>query len=66
MTPTIMRGMNSQQGVKNHNAKLTPEMVYDIRNLYKKGSITQKELAAIFGVTQSQISRIVRANRWLA
>lgn len=47
---------NTRRGL---NTKLADHEVEDIRNLYAQGGIFQRQLAAIYGVTQSQISVIV-------
>ena len=44
-------------------SKLTQEQVYKIRALYKTG-VFQRLLAERFRTTQSNISRIVRGERW--
>jgi predicted XRE-type DNA-binding protein len=38
--------------------------VHQIRQLYAAGGVTQAQLASSFGVSQPQISRIVRERRW--
>jgi hypothetical protein len=50
-------------GEKNGRSKLTSSRVAEIRARYKKGA-RQVYLAAIFGVKQAQISRIVRGESW--
>lgn len=54
----------SIRGESVNTAKLTAEQVFEIRTLYKEGDISQTELAAIFGVDQTQISRIVLGQAW--
>lgn len=44
-------------------AKLTPEMVSEARRLYATG-VAQTEIARLFGVHSSSISRAVRGERW--
>lgn len=44
--------------------KLTAENVREIRAIYARGGITQKELAKQFGMGQSQIARIVLRQTW--
>lgn len=46
------------------SAKLTAVQVEQIRQRYSVGGIYQHELAAIYGVNQQQISRIVNYKRW--
>ena len=45
-------------------AKLTNEQVTEIRTLYEAGGITQKELAKRYGVSISQICKIVNGYYW--
>ena len=42
-----------------HVPDITVERAAEIKTLYERGEITQKELGAMFGVHQSQISRIL-------
>jgi NUMOD4 motif-containing protein/HNH endonuclease len=51
-------------GNQHHKAKLTDSDVINIRQLYSSEIHTQKELAQIFGVTQTNISIIVRGEGW--
>ena len=55
---------NQVRGVEVGNAKLTREDVLEIRRLYATGNYYYRELAETFGVSQSQIGRIVRFQRW--
>ena len=60
------KGRNSPRtGTNNGRARLTPEQVDLIRVGYRAGAL-QRELARRFGVDQTQISRIVRGERWCA
>lgn len=52
-----------QRGARHHAAKLTTEDVADIRSTYLAGGITQRELAALYGVSAKHISEIVRGNK---
>jgi hypothetical protein len=55
------------KGQKNPKAKLTIEQVEEIRRRYGrrgKGGALQRELAAEFGITQTQVSNIVRGQHW--
>ena len=54
----------AQSGEAHFNAKLTIDDVQLIRGLYAQGDHTQVELAAQFGITQVQISSIVRRESW--
>jgi predicted XRE-type DNA-binding protein len=51
-------------GSANGNAKLTEDIVREIRRLYATGEFSQRELARRFGVSQSVISRIVGRQIW--
>lgn len=51
------------QGVANHNAKLTPSKVIEIRKLRKEGW-TQVKLGEKFDVTFSTIGNILRKKTW--
>ncbi len=51
-------------GEHNPRAKLTADMVKDIRRRYAAGGETQKSLAIEFGVCQRSISLIVRGITW--
>lgn len=51
------------RGMNNGRAKLTPDTVEDIRTKYAAG-ISQDRLAALFGIGQTQVSRIVRREHW--
>ena len=42
-----------------HVPDITVERAAEIKTLYERGEFTQKELGAMFGVHQSQISRIL-------
>ena len=46
------------------SAKLTPEQVVEIRNIYKKGNITYQKLAEKFNVQCLTIGSIIRKERW--
>lgn len=48
------------EGERNGLAKLTDEQVSEVRLRYAAGDITQKELAAEFGLCQGSVSFIVR------
>jgi DNA-binding transcriptional regulator YiaG len=49
-------------GERHGAAKLTNEAVAQIRSL--RGSVTQREIARRFGITQSTVSQIQRGLRW--
>jgi hypothetical protein len=52
------------EGEKNGRAKLTEEDVIEIREKYASGKYSQVNLAYIYGVHQSHISRIVNNGEW--
>lgn len=44
--------------------KLTREQVIEIREMYHEGEYNQTEIADIFHINQSQVSRIISHRRW--
>jgi len=54
----------SRRGDLHGTAKLSSEQVSEIRARYAAGGVSQKELAAAFGVTAINISKIVRRESW--
>lgn len=46
-------------------AKLTPEQVEEIRMRYQAGGITQADLGAEYGVTQANVSIILKKKTWV-
>lgn len=53
-----------QDGERNSRAKLTADKVSEIRTMYQHGH-GQKEIAVLFGVSQTCISQIVLRKHWL-
>jgi hypothetical protein len=51
-------------GERNPAARISAMQADEIRRVYQQGGIKQVELAARFGLTQTQISRIVRNESW--
>lgn len=51
------------RGERKHNAKLTDDDVREIRRLCSAG-LSQRAIAAQFGVTQSIVSEILNSKRW--
>lgn len=45
-------------------AKATRQTVSDIREMYESGAYSQSELAALFGLSQSHVSRIILNKHW--
>jgi hypothetical protein len=50
------------RGEHHGSAKLTADMVYEIRLLSSK--LTNRELAKKYGVSYAQVARIIRGERW--
>lgn len=57
------RQRGPQPGERNHSAKLTDQQALEIRERYAAGGVRQRQIAAEYGVGQSQISRVVRGQR---
>jgi len=51
-------------GERNPQSKLTEAQVRQIRELYKTGQYSSRELADMFGVTKSPIKQIIRRKTW--
>lgn len=51
-------------GEDNVHAVLTEQAVRDIRSRYGAGGVKQRELAVEYGVTQTQVSKIVTGRSW--
>lgn len=51
-------------GSKNVKAKLTDEQIIRIRELYRSGKYSHRELGKIFGVKHSTIGKIIRRELW--
>lgn len=51
-------------GERNGSAKLTEGCVVFIRQLYGKGWYSQREIAEMFGVTQTVIGDLIRRKTW--
>lgn len=58
------KGRSYTKGCDNGASKLTDEVVYEIRSLYRKGGLTQKTLALRYSVTQQLIHLIVSHKAW--
>ncbi len=68
----VAKGRNkSLKGRRRNYSKLTQVQVDEIRNLYQKGTkgvkskVSTYSLATLFGISQSQIDRIVKQESWL-
>lgn len=55
----------SLPGIKNPNAKLTEDQVKEIRELYSRGNVYQRELANKYNITQTQVGLIIREKSWI-
>ena len=53
-----------QKGEKHGQAKLSNEDVSVIRKLYRNNRASQRTLAGLFGVSQSEISNLVNKKNW--
>jgi hypothetical protein len=51
-------------GERNPAARISAIQADEIRRVYRQGGVKQVELAARFGLAQTQISRIVRCESW--
>lgn len=58
------RDFSFQNGERNHRARLTEQQVRDIRERYKAGGVSQRELGKEYGVEQAHISGIVLGKFW--
>lgn len=52
------------RGEQNGSSKLSVNQVRAIRKRYESGSVSQAKLAVQYGISQHQISRIVRRQNW--
>ena len=59
-------GLHSKRRSGNFKRKLKVGSGSEILALYKAGGVTQKELAAKYGCTQSQISRIILSEEYVS
>lgn len=58
-------GLNYQLGGElHHMSKLTAKQINEIFDFYLNKNITQKEIARIYNVSQTQINRILNKKRW--
>lgn len=56
--------VNSRKGEKNNKSKLTEIEVVEVKQLLEAGKLLQREIGAIFGVTQTGISSIKTGRSW--
>lgn len=57
-------GFGNRKGINNSNAKFTNQKAKKIRKLYKKGNVTQLQLAKQFNVGEYAIWCIVNNKTW--
>ncbi len=57
-------GHEAPCGEDHGRAKLTAPIVKEIRRLYAKGGVTQRELAKCYGISEAQAQRIIHRKRW--
>lgn len=53
-----------KKGTKNPTNKLTPEIVYEIRKLYRSRQFTQQSLANLYGIARTTVADIVNYRIW--
>lgn len=51
-------------GERNGMAKITPDIVRRIREIYSAGGRSQQSIGDEFGLSQTHVGRIVRGDRW--
>ena len=56
--------VGAPSGERNGNAKLTAEDVASIRSYHLDDGMTQVELAHLYGVTPSHLSRLISGESW--
>ena len=52
------------QGAECNGAKLTKELAQEIKEEYRHGGVTQRSLAIRYGVSQPNISHILKGSTW--
>jgi hypothetical protein len=71
MADKIRHG-TTNRGERCGSRKLSWDEVQAIRDLYgsyryyRKGQVTQREIAKLFGISQQQVNRVVSRNHWTA
>ena len=60
----LQTGLKAVHGEFNGHSKLTEENVLEMRQLYKTGKYTQKQLAEKYGVSRSLISQAINKVTW--
>lgn len=54
----------SNKGVDNGRSKIKESDVIDIRNTYRLGCFTQKEIASAYNISDGQVSNIITRKSW--
>lgn len=54
-----------QKGERNGNTKIKEQDVSKIKRLYKEERLSQIKIGLIFGISQTQVGRIVNNKRWV-
>jgi hypothetical protein len=65
MQDAASKGRLRHKGEANGNSKLTERLAARIRSGHSKGSCTLRELASKFGISCSQVFRIVHGKAWV-
>lgn len=55
---------NYQRKITRHGYKLTAEQACEIRELYKTGQYTQKQIAEVYGVIKQNVQAICAGRYW--
>ena len=55
---------NGMKGEAHHNTKVKTSDILEIRNMYKESNLSQFNIGIKFGLSQSQIGRIINNKRW--
>ena len=63
-TSNFLRPLRKMHGSANKNAKLTEDVVREIRRRYAQGGVSQQALADEYGVSQSKISDAIHRKTW--
>jgi hypothetical protein len=64
MKDMVRKGRGNFLAHDPHNQKLNAEMVIQIRKLYSRGGVTQKQLGIQFGVSLPTINDVTTRRRW--
>jgi predicted GIY-YIG superfamily endonuclease len=64
LTGSVSTGDSCQKGSAHWNASISEKDVEDIRSIYSKGGITQKQIGEIYNLSNKVISKITSGERW--